>query len=153
MLCWIEPLKQPEQHYYWRASSKSWTSSMFESMIEDTVCSIHPLCLLWFLVVLLIFFDYNHVISPSTTNVYFNKILQTTQQPKTLDGAAQGLHVWWTVWASDGRERYCLYGMPFHLGFWASRSHLLVWFFRHKNVKSLQRTLGYYHAWPPHVLC
>ena len=48
------------------------------------------------------FFDYNHVILPSTTNIHFNKILQTTQQPKTLDGAAQDLHVrmmdmskWW----------------------------------------------------------
>ena len=54
-----EPLKQPEQHYYWRASSKSWTSSVFESTrklrTEDIVRSIHPLYLLWFLVVLLIF--------------------------------------------------------------------------------------------------
>ena len=43
----------------WRASNKSWTSSVFEStQVEDwarTLRSIHPLYLLWFLVVLLIF--------------------------------------------------------------------------------------------------
>ena len=49
-----------------------------------------------------------------------------------------------TVWAGDGREWYCLHGMPFHLGFWTSCmqvSFSTACFFQaiYKNVKALQR--------------
>ena len=109
----------------------------------------HALYLLWFLVVLYThFFDYNHAILSSTTNLHFNKILQTTQQPKTLDRASSRPSCIY-----DGQfeqvmgERDILFVWhAFLFRFLSLWSHLLVWFFRHKNIKALQRTLGYYNG-------
>ena len=143
ILCRAEPLKQPLKCDYWRVShSKSWTSYMFESKLRRTLFyqpTIYTGFLEFYLFIWLTMSFCLLLQMESSTRILW---IQATQQLKTLEGASQDTHVWWTVWASDGRERYCLHGMPFRLGFWASGLIFDSLFFQatYKNVQALQRT-------------
>ena len=131
---WLESFPQ--------VSHEPHAQSTFESKLRRTLLT-HYLCSLVCLV-LLVFSTIHHVILPSG---HFNKILQTTQQPQNLGRSSSrpSCRIW-TVWASDGREWYCLYSMPFRIGFWALGLIFDCLFKFLKKVKALQRTLGYYHG-------
>ena len=151
MLCWSEPLKQPEQHNRWRASSKSWTSSMFESMqVEDWGhCTFYsPTISILVSCGSTHFFDYNHVIFlllqfMYTSTRYFKQhssLKFWTEQLKTFmyDGQfEQVMH---------GREiLFVWHAFSFRfLNLEVSFACLV--FLGYKNAKALQCTLGYYHG-------
>ena len=114
---------------------------------EDTVCSIHPLYLLWFLVVLLIF---------STITTPFFLLLQMYTSTRYFKQHSS-LRLWTEqlkTFMYDGQFEQVMgerYGMPFRLGFWTFG---LICLFGFLGIKC-QSTAAYVGLlpWPPHVLC